>query len=563
VTERELFRVRAPLHEPVAPRESARPSRNPRYDEVFDMIVVGGGCAGLCSALFAAWLGDSVLLVEKAPELGGTTMKSSFWYWVPNNGPLQEAGHQDREEDFLAYCARTSRPERFLPDDPGLGIDPWELSLHRAIYESTWPAVELLAERGALRFRQLPDYIDYMAQLSEDKTPRGRVLVPADSSDDTTDGGLVAVRSLAAAAADAGVDLRTGHRVQRLVLQETDVAGVEASTVERSGLTFGARKGVMFCSGGFAHDRDLCEHFLAVPSAGACAARTNEGDFVRIAPPAGAQLRNMQYAWRCPVPLEKAASKDPHMQGTTSFPGDSMICVNTRGARCLNEKLPYNEIVYRMFEWDPVVCDFPNRVLIQIWDEHAQTHSQSRGNSNLVPEGFHPHVFSAPTLPALGAEIRARLARYRDLVGGAELAPDFERTLEQTIVRWNEMAREGVDLDFHRGETVVEVEGFGGPVAVEKDRRSPVMWPIAEEGPFYGALVAGGTLDTKGGPKTTPDGEVVDDLDRPIPGLYGVGNCVAGPQARAYWAGGATLGPIIGFAHRAATACHRQPARPL
>ena len=53
------------------------------------------------------------------------------------------------------------------------------------------------------------------------------------------------------------------------------------------------------------------------------------------------------------------------------------------------------------------------------------------------------------------------------------------------------------------------------------------MWPLSESGPYYAALVTGGTLDTKGGPKATPDGQVVDDLDRPIPGLYGVGNCVA------------------------------------
>jgi len=45
--------------------------------------------------------------------------------------------------------------------------------------------------------------------------------------------------------------------------------------------------------------------------------------------------------------------------------------------------------------------------------------------------------------------------------------------------------------------------------------------------------------------------------------LVGVGNCVAGPQARAYWAGGATLGPIIGLAHRTAARVHAQPAREL
>jgi predicted oxidoreductase len=70
--------------------------------------------------------------------------------------------------------------------------------------------------------------------------------------------------------------------------------------------------------------------------------------------------------------------------------------------------------------------------------------------------------------------------------------------------------------------------------------------------------VTGGTLDTKGGPKATPDGQVLDDQDRPIPGLYGVGNCVASASAQAYWAGGATLGPILALAHRAARAAHAE-----
>ena len=89
------------------------------------------------------------------------------------------------------------------------------------------------------------------------------------------------------------------------------------------------------------------------------------------------------------------------------------------------------------------------------------------------------------------------------------------------------------------------------------------MWPISDTGPYYAALVTGGTLDTKGGPKTTADGQVVDDMDRPIPGLYGVGNCVASASAQAYWAGGATLGPIIALAYRAARAAHREQVRPL
>lgn len=45
--------------------------------------------------------------------------------------------------------------------------------------------------------------------------------------------------------------------------------------------------------------------------------------------------------------------------------------------------------------------------------------------------------------------------------------------------------------------------------------------------------------------------------------VLGAGNCVASASAQAYWAGGATLGPIIAFAYRAANAAHAEPVRPL
>jgi predicted oxidoreductase len=73
--------------------------------------------------------------------------------------------------------------------------------------------------------------------------------------------------------------------------------------------------------------------------------------------------------------------------------------------------------------------------------------------------------------------------------------------------------------------------------------------------------LSGGNLDTKGGPKTSPEGEVLDDEDQPIPGLYGVGNCVASASARAYWAGGGTLGPILAYAYLAGRHAHREPIK--
>jgi predicted oxidoreductase len=87
------------------------------------------------------------------------------------------------------------------------------------------------------------------------------------------------------------------------------------------------------------------------------------------------------------------------------------------------------------------------------------------------------------------------------------------------------------------------------------------MYPFDSEGPYYAALLTGGNLDTKGGPATDAKARVLDRMGQPIPGLYGAGNCVASASARAYWAGGATLGPFLAFAYLAANAAHEEPVK--
>ena len=548
---------------PVAARAFAAPvPADAPFDLESDVVVVGGGGGGLPAALFARWLGDEVVLLEKAPELGGTARKAAFWYWVPNNAPMRELGIADTEEDFLRYVARLSRPDRYDPAGPTLGLGEWEYALCRAIYESASPAAELLRERGALPYRHCRDVPDYWSELPEDKAPTGRVLVPEGARESMSDGGEVGVRTMSEAAARDGVDIRTSHRVQRLVTADGAVVGVEASIADGATVRIRARKAVIFATGGFTHDRELRENFLSAPVYGGCAAITNEGDFVRIASSVGAQLRNMNYAWMCPIPLEKAVARRADLVGMFSVAGDSMIFVDKRGRRVVNEKLPYNELAQEFFRWDPTSGEYPNLVLIQVWDQRSQDHSASDEYGRLiVPPGTDDgHVIRGGTLDELAAAIAERLERYRAHTGGLALAEDFAANLRASIERFNGFAERGVDEDFGRGERAVQ-QLFNGLVKDEPGRENPTMWPISDEGPYYAALVTGGTLDTKGGPKATPDGHVVDDLDRPIAGLYGVGNCVASASARAYWAGGATLGPILAFAYRAANAAHAEPVR--
>jgi 3-oxosteroid 1-dehydrogenase len=543
----------------IARKSSAPAAAKGKFDAEFDVITIGSGVAGLATALFSAWHGNKVLVLEKASQLGGTTRKAAFWYWVPNNAAMRAAGTKDPKKDCIAYMARLSRPEIYNPKAPRFGVPAWEYSQYEAIYDNASTATELLSKKGALEYRHCDFVPDYWAELPEDKAPKGRVLLPKDARETMSDGGEVAIRTMSAAAKRDGVDVRAGHRVQRLIKSAAgEVIGVEADTAKGKKRFF-ARKAVVFCTGGFTHDVELRKNYLSAPVYGGCAARSNEGDFIYIAGAVGAQLRNMNYAWMCPIVFEKAMARDPELIGTFSPSGDSMIYVNKEGRRVANEKLAYNEMAQVFFQWDGARAAYPNLLLMAIWDQRSQDHSASDEYGRfIVPPGTNDtHVIKGATLAALGKAIGERLERYKAVTGGLTLAPDFEKTLAATIQRFNGFASGGRDFDFKRGERQVELL-FNGSVAPSPSAPNPTMFPMSDHGPYYAALLTGGNLDTKGGPKTNVSGQVVDDQDKPITGLYGVGNCVASASARAYWAGGATIGPILALSYLAAAAADKE-----
>ena len=262
-------------------RQSAIPAKAQNFSEEFDIVIVGGGGVGLASACFAAWLGNKVLVLEKADQLGGTTMKAAFWYWVPNNKPMQAMGIEDKKEDCLRYMARLSRPEAYDPDRSALRHDA-SGNTTPTRRSTTTPRRRPSCSPRRARSNTATATSCRTTGPSCPRTRRRRAAscCPRTRCDTMSDGGEVAdPHDVGEAARKAGVDIRTGHRVQRVIVDDSG-RGRSASrptppTARRSRIK--ARKAVIFATGGFTHDVELRKNFLTAPVFGGCAARDQRG----------------------------------------------------------------------------------------------------------------------------------------------------------------------------------------------------------------------------------------------------------------------------------------------
>ena len=167
------------------------------------------------------------------------------------------------------------------------------------------------------------------------------------------------------------IPVRTRHRAHRLVMRDGAVVGLEV--LDRTGkpLRIKVIKGVVFCTGGFTHNRQMRIDYLKGPVFGGCAVPQSEGDFVAIGGSVGAALGNMSNAWWAQLPLEQAIENSSVPTGIWCTPGDSMIQVNKFGRRFFNEKFVYNERTQVHFQWDPVKAEYPNLVSFLLYDRRT------------------------------------------------------------------------------------------------------------------------------------------------------------------------------------------------
>jgi len=549
-----------------SPRSHAATS----WDHDADIVVVGSGVGACTAAVIARENGDKVIMVEKAPILGGTSAKSAGVLWIPNNFTLRQKGVDDGKEDCLRYLARFSYPEHYHPGQPNLGLGERAYALLEAFYDNSSAAIDRLRELGALEVAEWRMFAldrsatDYLDNVPENKVPAGRPLGPV-KPDGSVGFGVDLMRQLGDALRKREIPILFSHRVTRLVMDGAGrVTGVEAESAGRV-VTVRARKAAVFATGGYVHNPALVNTHQRARLYGSCAMPWATGDFIGIAAAAGAQLGNMSGAWRTQIVLDEALL-DRHIAGGVFFPpGDSMLQVNRYGRRVVNEKRNYNDRTEAHGYFDPTKAEFPNQLLFMIYDQRTAEAYAGAYPLPATPTAA-PYVLHAESLEGLAAALQKRLEEVAPRTGGFLLSAGFLDNLRQTIARFNGLARAGKDEDFGRGAAGYDREwqpvfspmreGTKWPVG---DAPNDTMHPLRDQGPYYAIVLAAGALDTNGGPAIDASARVLDPADRPIPGLYGAGNCIASPSRFAYWGAGHTLGQALTFGYIAANAAHREP----
>lgn len=530
-----------------------------QWDETCDVLCVGSGAAGATAAVTAASEGAKVLVLEKMPISGGTTAKSGGVCWIFNHFILREQGIDDAKADALKYAVRYGFPREYNPDSPTLGLDDIRYGTIEAFYDKGSEAIDFLREKNAVQFKQFrmfqvdhpaPDYADH---LPENKVPTGRCLEPAVGSGSAEGGGSLA-RQLGEYIEKQGVPVWLDTQVTAII-KDSDgrVVGVEG---DRAGtpVRIRATKGVVFGTGGYSHNVDLCN--LHQPSVyGSCSLPGSTGDFIPLAQAVGAKMGNLGYAWRSQVVLGEALANRGVGWGTFVLPGDSMILVNKYGRRVVNEKRDYNDRTQAHFPYDPAHEEYPNHLLMMLFDERSLD-AFGGAFPFPAPGASQPHMLKGSSWGDLASKIDAQLREWAPRTGGVRLDATFATNLERTIERYNGYARDGFDPEFNRGKYLYDREWHllfsarrQGTEQAENTYPNITMHPFADSGPYYAVILGAGTLDTAGGPQVNANAQVLGPDNQPIPGLYGAGNCISAPTGQAYLGAGGTIGPAVTFGY--------------
>lgn len=415
-------------------------------DSTTDVIVIGGGGAGLAAAVSAHQNGANVILIEKMPRLGGNTIISGAAYNAadPARQALMEMSDNEKEtveailieaqedemvlgwqatlqEEWDAYLASG---ETYLFDSPSLhklqtyngGDKAGKPALIDQLGNQAYDAIEWLEGLGMT-------YNDYMF------TVLGGLWSRAHQPSEPLGTGYVNALTnyFEENANDMQIFLNT--KVTHLVVEDGRVVGVEA---EYNGETIEvlANQGVVIATGGFGANIEMRDEFNTVWPSLTDLGTTNHtgatGDGIVLGQEVNASLIGMEDIQLLPMGDPESGS----LLGNIEQGVQNRIFVNMEGNRFVDEGA-------RRDVMTKALMDQTDSLMWTIVDTHSYPTGDVKNNFNesidqLVEEG---RAFKADTLEELAEQIGvdaanlvATVDEFNQIVDG-ELDDPFARSL--------------------------------------------------------------------------------------------------------------------------------------
>ena len=451
----------------------------------YDLAVVGAGSAGIPCAVAAADAGASVLLVDKADDVGGTLHVSGGHLSGGGTEAQRRHGIDDSPDAHFADVLRIS------PSLP-------RTDLLRLAVDLAPGLIDWLTEDLGLELA--PDCPRLVYGHEPYSTPR-------------TVYGLDEARSilavlrpeLARVVAAGGVDLRLGTAVTSLLVENGDVVGVRLPDAEvRAGA-------VVLTTGGYGSSPELFAELEAAPLVSA-AWPTSTGDGLRLGTAAGAAIDGqgsfLPAFGGLPPPDGGSRVRWADRPLLTVERPPWEIYVDRSGRRWVAEDEPSIDAKERALARVPQMTFWTVFDAQGLGESHPMVVSWSRDDLAARAD-VRPGVHSAPTLDGL-----------------AELAGIDPAGLSATVAAYNDAVAAGVDAEHGR-------------------RYLPA--PIAEP-PFYAMRNHGVTLVTFAGLDVDTDLAVRRADGSTIAGLYAAGEVIGAATTNGNaFCGGMILTPALAF----------------
>ncbi len=232
-----------------------------------DVVVVGGGGSGLAAAIEAASAGRRVVLVEKAPRLGGSTAWSVGSITATNTPQQLRQGVLDNSQAHFEDLQKFNQSVG-LPDNE---------KLSRLLVENASDTVRWLMSMGV-------EFFGPMNELPHRK-PRMHLVLPNSRA---------YIYHLARRARSLGVEIHTSVRASELIRSDGRVVGIRSDTPGGQ-QEFLAQGGVVICSGDYSASPYKREHYLGTHMASVEPINIyNTGDGHDMVEKVGGQVLNRQ-----------------------------------------------------------------------------------------------------------------------------------------------------------------------------------------------------------------------------------------------------------------------------